>query len=712
MYDAAFAEQPYVDARTLVIAALDLLEPPERLTVPQYAAAHRILDNAGGGHVGPWLNEIAPYTVQPSEMLDSLDHLTVAVVGPGQVGKTVIPENWLLRSIDTDPADFLWYMHTDDGIESYVKGRINPMIDLHERIRSKLGRKAVDDSLHYKRFQGMSTEFLAAGLSTLVNKSAPRIVVDEWDNLQLLNPKPMFDVRRQTFGAQSMLIALSHPDMAKGLDPDRDWQSGIMALFGDSDRRLWHWPCPQCNTWSSPCPTARRQMTINYIKHPEAPLDEVADSAHLLCPHGCVIEDKWRRDMNSWAFKSDFGGWVGEGQTITEAGKVTGDHLPRDIAGFWIVGAMSPFVLGGIHGLVRERVKAERSFEISGDDDDLRLVVVKQWGEPYRRLSTSDGVDADTLAERAEPDLALGEVPEGCRFITLFVDVQKWGFDYLYRGFGPHGESWVLHTGRLSQRPGADIPITPATSPDDWDLLIDLFNRQFPLADGSGRVMKVRGMGIDSRGEPGVTQQAYTAWKRWKKRQIVKFFGQDSGRDIFNIILTGGAAGIRAPKLQVVYPDTARKAGAAARGQVPVASFNPNKYKDDLAGQLKISEPGPWYIHFPYALRSAKRPHLFFEQVTAEHEVKPGIWEKKTPAIRNEGLDQLVGTHVVAHLHGLTRMDWEKPRIWAAPWESNSYVLSASDAEQAAAAPDQVTATPGDPDAPPKKKTSLASRLA
>lgn len=709
MFDAEAIEAPYVDPRQLVIDALDLLEPPERLSVPAYAAAHRILDNAGGGHVGPWLNEVAPYTVQPSEMLDSLDHLTVAVVGPGQVGKTVIPENWLLRSIDTDPAGFLWYMHTDDGIEGYVKDRINPMIDLHERIRSKLGKKSVDDSLHYKRFQGMSVEFLAAGLSTLVNKSAPRIIADEWDNMQLLNPKPMFDVRRQTFGAQSKLLALSHPDKAKGLDPDTDWLSGIMALFGDSDRRLWYWPCPQCNAWSSPAPTAARQMTISYIDRPDAPLDEVADSAHLLCPHGCVVEDKHRKAMNLEAYRSPFGGWVGEGQTISESGKVTGQLIAREIAGFWIVGAMSPFVLGGIHGLVRERVKAERGFEISGEDADLRQVIVKQWGIPYSRKNATGGVDADTLADRAESELRLGVVPEGVRFITLFVDVQKWGFDYLYRGWGEHGESWIIDKGRLAQRPETDQPISPATSPDDWDLLLSLFDRRFPLADESSRVMRIRGMGIDSRGEPGVTQQAYMAWKRWKKRQSVRFHGQDSGREIYNIILTGGAATPNSPKLQVVWPDTARKQNAAAKGQVPVASFNPNRYKDDLAGQLKVAEPGPWYIHFPYALRSAKRPHAWFDQVTAEHEIKPGVWDKKSSSAKNEALDQLVGTQVIAHLHGLTRIDWAKPKPWHAPWDVNSYVETAEVAAQAEAI---AAPTTEDPAAPKKPRKSLASRLA
>lgn len=698
---------PYADARAITLSCLEAFLPPERLSVPNYASANRWLDNAGGGHVGLWSNDLVPYTVMPSERLDSIDHTTVALVGPGQVAKTVVGENWFQRSVEADPANFLWYMQSDEGVESYVKSRINPLIDNHPAMKSRLGTRAVDDSLHFKRFRGMTAEFLSAHPKTLINKSAPRIVADEIDNWLLLGDvKTMLDIRRQTFGRQSKLLVLSHPDMAKGMNPDTDWTSGILSIYGDSDRCLWYWRCPVCGGTSSPHPLAQRVMSIEYPPDPDVPLDVIEREAHLLCPcNGCKVADHQRRDMNLDAFRR-FGGWIGDGQEITEGGEVKGELVQRDTAGFWIVGAMSPFVLGGIGGLARARVKAEREAEVSGEDGAIRQVIVKQWGLGYSKRRTAGSVDADTLAERADPTLDLGVVAEGCRFITLFVDVQIYGFDYLYRGFGEQGESWIIDRGRLSQDLETNRAIDPATNAADWDRLLGLFARKFPLADGSARVMGVRGMGIDSRGQPGVTMQAYTAWRRWRKSGAVRRIGVISGRDVFTIVLTGGANGFNAPRLQVVYPDTGRKAGAAARGQVPVAAFNPNQFKDDLAGQLARAEPGPWYIHFPAALKSAGKPHVFFEQVTSEQQLANGRWEKKIASARNEALDQLVGTHVVAHLHGLSRIDWEKPQSWNAPWDTNSYVTSPAEAEPAPAA------ETADPTAPPKRKRSLASRLA
>jgi phage terminase large subunit GpA-like protein len=218
-------------------------------------------------------------------------------------------------------------------------------------------------------------------------------------------------------------------------------------------------------------------------------------------------------------------------------------------------------------------------------------------------------------------------------------------------------------------------------------------------------------MGVDSRGEPGVTAQAYTAWRRWKKAKRTRRIGVISGRDAWTIILTGGASALLAPRLQVVYPDTARKASAASQNQVPVASFNPNLFKDDLAGQLAVAERGPFYVNFPYALRSERRPHAFFEQATAEHQVG-ARWEKKVSSAKNEALDQLVGTHVLAHLHGLSRLDWAKPPSWAAPWDLNSYVQDVAELEAEQAAAEAAAAAPADPDASLKKKRSLATRLA
>jgi phage terminase large subunit GpA-like protein len=666
------AESRFADPTRLVAEAFEALRPPERVDVADFAAANRYLVNEGGGYVGRWRHDPVPYLVEPMQAWTARRYPTIAVVGPGQSAKTNIAENILLHDVATDPANMLWYMQTDDAVAAFVKGRINPMIQSHEPLRSRQGLRPVDDSLHFKRFRGMTVEFLSATASNLINKSAPRIIADEIDAYPqgLGDVKALLDIRRQAFGRESRLLAISHPDLAEGLDPGR-WTQGIMGIFADSDRRIWYWPCPHCGAWSSPNPWGSRVMAIDYPA--DEALDEVERRARLLCPvNGCLIEDGERAGMNR------AGRWIGNGQVIAEDGTIEGELVQSRTCGFWIVGAMSPFVMGGIGGLARARVKAEREHALGQDEGSeatLRTVMSKQWGVPWAPPRRVGAADANELAARAEASLVLGEVPDGVRFLTLAIDCQNAHFDWLMRGWGLGGENWVIDRGMLGGG--------PATNPDDWDQLYErVIARAWPLADGSGRVMAVRAAGYDSHGQPGVTTQAYAAWLRWHRLGRVRKYGRISGRDAWAILPMRGVGTPGAARLNVTYPDTSRVVGRkASRGDVPVAQFNANAFKDDLAGQLQRVMPGPWHVHFPASLRAAKPPHPFFEQLAAEKRDSAGRWQKPNNAARNEALDQLVMSHVMAHLHGLSRIDWDRPPAWADVWDNNPLVQSPSERE-------------------------------
>ena len=665
---------PFAALDVLIRRALLAYLPADRVTVAEYAARHRWLNNQGGGFVGRWSHDEAPYLIEPMEALTSEDYLTVAIPGPGRCGKTATGENWLLQSVGADPADFLWYEPVDDTVESYVKSTINPMIETHDPLRSRLGPLPMHRSLHFKWFtSGMRIEFLAMTDNNLRNKSAARIVLDEMDAApdSLGDVYAHVDLRRQTFGRQSKILAVSHPDRAKGLDPAR-WDRGIMSLYAKSTRCCWYWPCPNCNDFSSPNPTAARVTQLHYPE--DAPLDEIRDAACLICPScGGIIPDAKRRAMNI------DGRWIGQGESIAPDGTIDGERAQRDIAGFWIVGAMSPFILGGLGALAVAKVEAERRLLMTGSDKDLRTVMARRFGVPYEPKKRANEVDADTLAARAV-DGKLGEVPDGVRFLTCFIDVQNARFEWLVRGWGEQGESWVVDAARVV----ADTAVSPAA----WDnLLAGLLERTWPLADGSGRGMRLRGVGYDSGGAPGVTQQAYAAWRRLRAARKTRFLGKADGRDVWSVMPAKGLSGPNAARLQVAYPNSKRKdRDARSTGAEPLILFNPGAYKDDLAGQLATAEPGPWFIHHPPALRGAwpdpSAPqadagrHQWFEQVVAERQDHRGRWIRISENAPNEALDQHVGCHVLADLHGLTRIKWDRPPAWAAPWNTNSNVVA------------------------------------
>jgi phage terminase large subunit GpA-like protein len=694
----------FADARVIVAEAWRAFLPPERMNVAECAAQRRWLNNPGA-YVGRWQHTRTPYLVGPMEALTSPDHIATAVVGPARSGKTEIGCNWLLHSVLIDPGNLLWYLPSDPSLRAFVKQEINPMIELHDAMRERLGTKRVDNSLEFKRFRGMTAQFLTVAYNNLISKTASRIVLDEIDAYpeSLGDVYALADLRRQTAGWDSMVLAISHPDRARGLG-DRYWNSGIMRLYGQSDRRTWWWPCPHCGAWSSPNPTAARVMTLDYPI--EASLEEIEQAACLRCPTcGAEIADGARQSMNA------AGRWIGLGQNIDEDGNVTGELQPRAIAGFWIVGVMSPFVIGGLGTLARAYEAARREFEATNaaeHEKSLRDVVVKRLGVPYDPPRRVGALEANTIADRAEADLQLGRVPEGVRFLTAYADVQANRFEVLVRGWGIEAESWVIE----HQRRAAD----PATSPAAWDdLLREVLEGAWPLADGSGRVMRVRAVGIDSGGAPGATAQSYAAWRRWFMRRRIRALGRVDGRESWSVMLTKGFGSPNAPLLSVTRPDSERKDRAArASGAVPVAMFNANAFKDDLAGQLACAEQGPRFVHFPAALRSPAPPHPFFEQLVAETRKPNGVWIKGTA--RNEALDLMVGSHVIAHLNGLARINWERPPAWAADWDRNALVGAPAEAPAesrpvAAAAPALAPSGPGPLITQPKAAERSNERL-
>jgi phage terminase large subunit GpA-like protein len=632
-----------------------LPKPPERVT--DYVAAHRFLTNDGGGYVGRWSHDEAPYLIEPMDELTG-DALTVAIAGPGQCGKTEIARNWLFTTALADPADMLWYSASEPLVVSEVKTQIAKMIVDHPDLRDRL----TDNSLFFKRFGSMSVQFLAGIMGNMISKSAPRIFADEFDAICKSVPqaKELFDVRRQTFGARSKLVCASHPDLVEGFDVD-NWNAGIMDLYRQSDRRIWYWQCPECGAFSSPNPIAARVMTIHYDDR--APEDEIMDMARLLCPvNGCLIEDNQRRAMNLT------GRWIGLGQQIDQDGNITGAKVTRDVAGFWIVGAMSPFLLSGIGGLAAARVRAERKYAIENDRKAMAEVLSKQWGVPLAKDSATETIDATMIADRADAALTLGTVANGVRFITVMIDVQANRFELLARGWMENGRSVVVDFQKIDASPG--------TSGADWDWVLNFAtDHAWPLADESGRGMKALIVGFDSAGVAGVTVNAYAAWNRLRARKAARLLGRIDGREAWTVLPMKGASSIQAPRLQIVRPDAARSDRfAAARGMIPLGVFNPNIFKDDLRDQISQGENDPWSIQFPAALRSEGAPHHWFEQLVAEDRKPNGRWERRRAGRPNEALDLLVGTHVLAFLVGVQRINWDQPPSWARPWTENPNV--------------------------------------
>ena len=78
----------FTSIEEMIAASAGGIRPPERLTVAQAAERYRYLNNPGS-YVGYWDNTMAPYLVEPMEVLTSLEHIGMVFVGPARTGKAL-----------------------------------------------------------------------------------------------------------------------------------------------------------------------------------------------------------------------------------------------------------------------------------------------------------------------------------------------------------------------------------------------------------------------------------------------------------------------------------------------------------------------------------------------------------------------------------------------------------------------------------------------
>lgn len=332
---------------------------------------------------------------------------------------------------------------------------------------------------------------------------------------------------------------------------------------------------------------------------------------------------------------------------------------PRSI-GFHVWTAYSPQVEWA--ALVREFFSAKEK-ERAGDTGLLKTFVNLTLGETWEEEVVR--ADQHELKRRAE-DYPLRVVPAGGLLLVAGVDVQDDRFEVVVWAIGVGEEMWPIDYSVLAANPADER---------DWEKLDAYLQTRFPCA-GGGR-LGIEATGLDTGGH--FTHQAYNFARLRPTRRIFAVKGESrqgmpvKGRSSFQDVNWRGKVIKSGVKLWHVGTDTA---------------------KDLLHGRLRVSQPGPGYVHFSKAL-----PDEFFEQLTAEARMLQKTaqgerhrWVATRP--RNEVLDCTVYAIFAAHmldLHKYTDRMWQKLAAAVAPPTADMFDAAGREtapvAEPAIAAP-------------------------
>lgn len=379
--------------------ALQLLSPPEQLTVSEWAEEYRILDAKSAAMPGPWSNDVTPYLVGVMDEFNNYETEKIVFVKPTQIGGTEALQNMIGYIVAQDPAPTMIVYPTDTLAKSVSENRLQPMLKATPEIAKKFDENS---PLLELQFDGMYLTLAGSNSpSGLASKPIRFLMMDEVDKYpgassKEADPIKLATERTKTFHNRKIYIT-STPTLKTG----HIWKE----KEGADIEKHYFVPCPHCGEFI--------EFKFQNIKFPDSEDMSYADRAEFatyVCQEcGCVITDNDKHNMLR----------LGEWRTVRHNTKYV-----RSVA-FWINTLYSPFV--------RWSDIAKEFLTTKDDPEDFQNFVNSWLAEPWEdtKLKTS----AELVMERQTEVPAL-IVPSWAKMITGGVDVQETSLYWSIRAWG------------------------------------------------------------------------------------------------------------------------------------------------------------------------------------------------------------------------------------------------------------------------------------
>lgn len=378
---------------------LQLLCPPEQLTVSEWAEQYRILDSKSASMPGSWSNSVTPYLVGVMDEFTNYETETIIFCKPTQVGGTEAAQNMIGYIVMQDPAPTMIVYPTDTLAKSISENRLQPMLKATPEIRRKFDENS---SLLELQFEGMYLSLAGSNSpSGLASKPIRFLIMDEVDKYpgasnREADPIKLATERTKTFHNKKIYIT-STPTLKTG----HIWK----AKEGADIEKHYFVPCLHCGEFI--------ELKFSNIRFPDdegLSYADRAETAVYVCQEcGCIITDNDKHSMLR----------RGEWRVVRHNTKYA-----RKVA-FWINTLYSPFI---------RWADIAKEFLTTKDDPEEFQNFVNSWlAEPWEdtKLKTS----ADLVMER-QTELPAFTVPAWTKLITGGVDVQENSFYWSIRAWG------------------------------------------------------------------------------------------------------------------------------------------------------------------------------------------------------------------------------------------------------------------------------------
>lgn len=381
------------------LEALQMLCPPEQLTVSEWAESYRILDAKSAAMPGAWSNSVTPYLVGIMDEFNNYETETIIFCKPTQVGGTEAAQNMIGYIVMQDPSPTMIVYPTETLAKSISENRLQPALKATPEIRRKFDENSPLLELH---FDGMYLALAGSNSpSGLASKPIRFLIMDEVDKYpgassREADPIKLATERTKTFHNKKIYIT-STPTIKTG---------HIWKAKEDADiEKHYFVPCPHCGEYI--------EFKFQNIRFPDDEDMSYADRAEVatyVCQKcGCIITDNDKHNMLR----------LGEWRIVRHNTKYA-----RTVA-FWINTLYSPFI---------RWADIAKEFLTTKDDPEEFQNFTNSWlAEPWE--DTKLKTNADLVMER-QTEMPPLTVPSWAKLLTGGVDVQESSLYWTIRAWG------------------------------------------------------------------------------------------------------------------------------------------------------------------------------------------------------------------------------------------------------------------------------------
>lgn len=450
---------------TYIRNALQVLKPPEELTVSEWAEKHRQLDEKSSAIPGGWKNSTTPYLVGIMDEFSNFDTEEIIFVKPTQVGGTEAMQNMLGYIIDQDPSPTMIVYPTDQLGKTTSVNRLQPMFERSPTLRKHYRpRESTDIEL---QFDNMYISVAGSNSpSALASKPIKFLFCDEIDKYpgataKEADPYSLAKERTKTFQSSRKIYTCSTPTLSTG----KIWQ---LKTHADEERHYFV-PCPHCGEYI--------EFKFQNLKWPDDESGlEVADRveyAYYVCQEcGGIITDADKVQMNL----------NGRWQTVSKTGQIA-----KSVC-FWMNTLYSPFT--SFAEIARAFINAKK------DADELHNFINSWLAEPWEDTALKTNYE---LVLEKQDGIKEGILPAWTKLLTAGVDVQEKSLFWTIRAWGDYARSHnVAHGQALNFDEIHNIMSTEFATENGDKRLVDLC-----LIDSGDQTDDVYGFCADETGLEG-----------------------------------------------------------------------------------------------------------------------------------------------------------------------------------------------------------------